>query len=112
VRLPVRPTERYRRAVRRPTVQLIAVGTVKKHLNNWRSVLRLWPTSVLVLIFAQWGGYSRAGAYRGGGDDRRRAIGLLPYRLDRWVAPHMPAALRTLVFPLTYVTLDERARRR
>ncbi|MCU0494282.1 MAG: hypothetical protein MUD01_22065, partial [Chloroflexaceae bacterium] len=33
-------------------------------------------------------------------------IGLLPYLLDRWAAPHLPSALRTLVFPLAAVALD------
>lgn len=72
----------------------------------WRAALLLWPTSSLVVILSQWGFIPAPAPFAVVSMIIAGLIGLLPYLLDRWAAPHMPAALRTLVFPLACVSLD------
>lgn len=72
----------------------------------WRATLLLWPTSSLVVILSQWGVIPAPAPVAVVSLGIGGLIGLLPYLLDRWAAPHLPAALRTLAFPLACVALD------
>lgn len=71
----------------------------------WRAALLLWPTSSLVVILSQWGFIPAPAPFAAVLRIIAGLIGLLPYLIDRWAGPQIPAALRTLVFPLAGVSL-------
>jgi apolipoprotein N-acyltransferase len=65
----------------------------------WRAILLQWPSATLGFIPAPASFAIVAMIIAG-------LIGLTPYLLDRWAAPYLPTALRTLVFPIACVSLD------
>jgi apolipoprotein N-acyltransferase len=72
----------------------------------WRAIPLQWFGGALVVIFSQWGFIPAPAPFAIVAMFIASLLGLLPFLLDRWVGPRLPAALNTLVFPLAVVSLD------